>query len=259
MRCPPGQHWSFVQNQCMDPNLAMCPFEDMEEKPQPIAAELPTAPVIRPTTPDSAAPIQRPLVGNANRRPNGPNGSTEPIVVPAGTCPNTGIVNAPVQGNCEEFVICINGQAFPRTCPPGLKLIKIYLTQNLMKIFSGLHFCQDLLVCLNPDIANCGVSCPSTGVSFLPHEDDCNLYYICFGGSPHLMRCPGDTHWSVDNNQCMDPLDAGCEDFDAPIECPETGVESIPYPYDCERYILCVNGMEIPLQCAPGMHFCNCN
>lgn len=109
--------------------------------------------------------------------------------------------------------------------------------------------------CLPPEMANCGVGCPSTGIAFLPHEEDCNLYYICFGGTAHLMRCPGDTHWSVDTNTCMDPLEAGCEDLEAPIECPATGVEQIPYPYDCERYILCVNGMEIPLQCAPGLHF----
>lgn len=168
MNCGPNQHWSFVENQCMDPNLAMCPWEDMEESP---AAAIAPAPVVnnvnRPLTAQQNLPpnFRPPTNGNGNGNGNGPE--------PAAGCPATGVVNVPVRGNCEEFIICINGQEFPRTCP------------------TGLHFCQDRLTCVSPDIANCGVGCPSTGIEFLPHEDDCNLYYICFGGTPHLMRCPG--------------------------------------------------------------------
>lgn len=215
MTCAANQHWSFLLNQCTDPDTAMCPWEDMEE---------PTA-INRPLTSHQMLPPNFIPPNNGNGNGNG--------LQPASRCPATGVVNIPVPGNCEEFIVCFNGREFPQTCP------------------NNLHFCQDLLICVNPDIANCGVGCPSTGIAFLPHEDDCNLYYVCFGGTPHLMRCPGDTHFSVETNQCMDPLEAGCKDFDN-IECPATGIEQIPYPYDCERYILCVNGVEIPLQCAPG-------
>lgn len=38
-------------------------------------------------------------------------------------------------------------------------------------------------------------------------------------------------------------------------ECPEEGIKQIPHPKDCEKYILCVNGMEFERSCAPGFHF----
>jgi hypothetical protein len=154
-----------------------------------------------------------------------------------GNCPATGIVSVPDPESCENFFLCVNGMALPRQCSPGL------------------HFSRTAGTCVHPDVAECVLQVCGPGLGFLPHEDNCNKYYLCFGGNQFPMRCPNDFHWSVETNSCQDPLDAGCEDFDEVIECPATGIEQIPYPDDCERYILCVNGLEIPLQCAPGLHF----
>lgn len=38
-------------------------------------------------------------------------------------------------------------------------------------------------------------------------------------------------------------------------ECPDEGIELIPYPNDCEKYILCVHGDRIKRNCAPDLHF----
>lgn len=38
-------------------------------------------------------------------------------------------------------------------------------------------------------------------------------------------------------------------------ECPDEGIELVPHPNDCEKYILCVNGDRIKRNCAPELHF----
>lgn len=153
-------------------------------------------------------------------------------------CPSTGISSIPNSESCEEYFLCVNGNKLARNCP------------------NGLHFSRSTLTCTDPDTAQCFLDgCPPNELGFLPHEDDCTKYYLCFWGNKHLMRCPNDLHWSVEENACLDEQEAGCEDFDDNIECPPTGIDQIPYPDDCEKYVLCINGVEIVLTCAPGLHF----
>jgi hypothetical protein len=152
-----------------------------------------------------------------------------------GQCPPTGVDSIPNPESCENYFLCVNGARFERDCPVGQ------------------HFSPHLRRCADPDVAECELGCPSTGLAFLPHEDDCNLYYICFNGMRTLMTCPNDLHWSTEANRCMDPDEAGCDE--GAVECPATGIEQIPDPEDCERFILCINGFEIPLSCGPGLHF----
>jgi hypothetical protein len=153
--------------------------------------------------------------------------------------------------------LCINGNALDRQCPPGLHFSPDTLTclhpgKIIISIFKR-KFLIKILISL--DVAQCRINaCHPNDFGFLPNEDDCNAYYICFSGNQIPMRCPQDRHWSTETNSCMDPDDAGCEENDN-IECPATGIEQIPYPDDCEQYVLCVNGMEFVLRCAPGLHF----
>lgn len=35
-------------------------------------------------------------------------------------------------------------------------------------------------------------------------------------------------------------------------QCPDEGIKSIPHPKSCEKFILCVNGQELEMRCAPG-------
>lgn len=44
----------------------------------------------------------------------------------------------------------------------------------------------------------------------IPHPFECNLFFKCANGSPVLMECPVDLHWSIKTNRCERPEDAGC-------------------------------------------------
>lgn len=40
------------------------------------------------------------------------------------------------------------------------------------------------------------------GVEYFPHETDCNKYYWCFNGEPHLEHCGPGTVWDPKINSC---------------------------------------------------------
>lgn len=52
---------------------------------------------------------------------------------------------------------------------------------------------------------------PFNNPIFLPHEEDCSLFYMCFFGDLILYQCSVlGSHWSVELNRCEDPELANC-------------------------------------------------
>ena len=39
------------------------------------------------------------------------------------------------------------------------------------------------------------------------------------------------------------------------MAAPCEGSETMPYPWDCTKYVVCASGKRIQLDCAPGTHF----
>jgi Chitin binding Peritrophin-A domain len=160
-------------------------------------------------------------------------------------CPEEGFKQISHPKNCEKFIVCLNGvKVTTFSCPPGL------------------HFSRANRVCMDPEKAECeieGLSCPAEddmdNLVFIPHPEDCSLYYLCLGGNKLPLSCGNGFHWSVEAQACMAKEDAGCEDFDDTEECPETGIKEISHPEDCELFILCINGQEFERSCPPGLHF----
>lgn len=220
MTCPNDLHWSPHLNICTDPARAGCDGWECDADSTEVS--------FIPNTEDCEAYF---ICFFGNKMPmtcsNGqhwsisenicmsPNDAQCPFDFSArqyadADCPATGVVSIPNPGSCEEYYLCVNGMALPRQCS------------------SGLHFSRTLGTCVHPDVAECFLDgCPPGQLGFLPHEEDCNLYYLCFGGNKHLMSCPNDLHWSVETNSCMDPYEAGCKEFDDVIECPATGIEQV--------------------------------
>lgn len=138
----------------------------------------------------------------------------------------------------------MNGNRFERSCAPGF------------------HFSREIRQCTTPEEANCKGgrrTCPAEddldNLVFLPNEEECSKYYVCWGGEPFPLSCADGNHWSVKAEACVDKREAGCEDFNAPEECPADGIKSISHPKNCGMYILCVNGMQFERNCAAGLHF----
>lgn len=59
---------------------------------------------------------------------------------------------------------------------------------------------------------------------FVPHESDCNQYYICNNGQPLAQNCPPGLHWN--DNHCDWPHNARCESS----ESGESGSGITPKP-----------------------------
>ena len=55
--------------------------------------------------------------------------------------------------------------------------------------------------------------CPAENSKFpvlLPHPDDCNKFYICDSGLPHLKECQPGLHFNAKIKTCDYPRNAGC-------------------------------------------------
>jgi hypothetical protein len=196
-------------------------------------------------------------------------------------------VHIPHEYDCTKFYKCDWGVPKLFECEPGL------------------HFSVTTERCEYPEDANCelgtattrptttrsttslvttttpypvGARCPIdddpfNNPIFLPHEEDCSLFYMCFFGDLILYQCsvPG-THWSVELNRCDDPEIANCRlgqetsslattttrrpwDPRCPlIEDPENPVH-LPHEYNCNLFYRCDNGERLLEYCPGGIHW----
>lgn len=250
LSCPDGLHWSVEAANCVDKAEAGCEDPDNYE-------ECPESGIKSISHPSNCEKYILCVGGNPFPRQCGPglhfSREHRTCVLPedAGCedadeyeqCPDEGIEQIAHPDNCEKFVLCVGGVRHKRNCGPGL------------------HFSPTLRVCVQPDVAECEVSehkCPDTddlgNLVFIPHEDNCSKYYLCFGGDQILLTCSEGLHWNNDEERCMLPSEAGCDD-EAYEQCPEDGIEQITHPSECSMYVLCVGGTRIKRSCAPGFHF----
>lgn len=162
-------------------------------------------------------------------------------------CPAEGIKQISHPDSCDKYILCIGGNKIERRCAPGF------------------HFSRELRNCVAPEIAECEErkwSCPEEddlgNLVFIPNEESCSKYYLCFGGDQIPLSCAEGLHWSIEDEMCVDKKKAGCdfEEEEDDIEvCPESGVKQISHPDNCEKFILCVGGNKFERNCAPGFHF----
>lgn len=148
--------------------------------------------------------------------------------------------------------MCFDGVAVERHCSPGL------------------YFSRAQLRCVRRDDSDCLLdldSCPAendpNNIVFLPEQEDCQLYYVCYDGEPEQFDCGPGLHWDPNNNWCIREEDSECEpNFPLPpireIECPEDTENDIlflPHPEDCQFYFICLNGLSILQRCARHLLF----
>jgi len=214
-----------------------------------------------PTTTTTQAPTQPPVTGDYEFE-----------------CPSAGGA-FPHDIYCEKYFICVNNEATEKTCPEGQLYDLKYDGCN----FAELVYCGDRLrpngtVTMQPTIVpsvtpDPGYTCPQPGGAF-PHDENCELYYLCVEDVPSLEICPVDqlfdTVWAGCNwaelVDCGDrirpngtvtakpttttkspgtgPTEApGTGPTNAPpgdFECPEfAGI--FPDPADCSAFYLCDN------------------
>uniref|UniRef100_A0A182K9J3 Chitin-binding type-2 domain-containing protein n=1 Tax=Anopheles christyi TaxID=43041 RepID=A0A182K9J3_9DIPT len=185
--------------------------------------------------------------------------------------------------DCDKFYKCNFGLICEMKCPPGL------------------HFNARENVCDWPAQAGCeyppiiedppeNAAChpdplcpPGNGVeTFLPHPDNCTLFYKCSWGNACLKECPDGLHWSKVKMRCEWPNLAGCDPNILPDDpncptcpcvpcrskrnachpserCPPVGKQSFSMSFGhklhCNQFFECLSGQACILECPKGLEY----
>nr|XP_016936327.1 peritrophin-1 [Drosophila suzukii] len=101
------------------------------------------------------------------------------------------------------------------------------------------------------------VLCPD-GELFLP-APDCRQYYQCLYGEGILKLCPDGLYWDRELNVCAWDsqfcADEEKKSTEAPALSCSSGLQFLPYPPDCTKFIQCVYNIGIKLSCPSGLYW----
>ncbi|XP_022251041.1 peritrophin-1-like, partial [Limulus polyphemus] len=101
---------------------------------------------------------------------------------------------------------------------------------------------------------------------FLPHTENCSLYYVCDNGLPKLMGCPSPLHFNRQLNVCDYEWRAGCSKNGlktttttepANVCPPQNGKFPVflHHTENCFLYYVCDNGLPKLMRCPAPLHF----
>lgn len=138
--------------------------------------------------------------------------------------------------NCQQYTACENGVVVSRTCP------------------SNLHFDNERQTCNLPENAHCTANCSvCIEGELIPHECQCQEYYLCSGGRLRLETCPDGMLFDDKLLKCLpetshvhckgdkDDDDDGCIG-----SC--TTIDYLSHK-DCRKYCICENGINEIEEC----------
>jgi hypothetical protein len=205
-RCPDGTLWNQEIKACDLPENVECD--------------------LNPTTPSEASTVvvettSRPTTNTPI--PTTPEGPTRP----PNPCPPEGVVFIPVEGSCQDYILCVDGEPHPRRCPDGLLFDPIELKckpkdevdcGKVTNPTSSPSTPSQPETSANPDPSpttpNPGdFHCPA-GVPFIymPHPDTCTLFYWCeFGEFKGISNCGVDLWFSFLKQACVNPYESECD------------------------------------------------
>lgn len=154
----------------------------------------------------------------------------------------------PKKGSCRELFQCVNGFPVLRSCPDKLFFDPI----NLVCTYPAWSHCEEGVPSPPTTVEPEEFLCPTNEISFLPHPDACNKYYVCAGidTTPKEYECKDDYHFSADQLQCVPKELANCK---LGVTCPGDLAEGemiyIAHPTDCTAYFVCMNGQQLEFSC----------
>ncbi|CRL08014.1 CLUMA_CG020982, isoform A [Clunio marinus] len=150
---------------------------------------------------------------------------------------------------CAWYFLCDEDRQVIREdrCPTGHRFDEENQNCNL----------KDLVECyLDEQWANAKCS-EESGISLIPHPYTCSKFTVCFDGDEIYRDCPPGQHFSMFENDCVDPFLADCEiDYNLCKESVESGVPAIVGDSkDCGAFYVCAGATAVPLRCSPGQGF----
>ncbi|VVC89704.1 unnamed protein product, partial [Leptidea sinapis] len=117
--------------------------------------------------------------------------------------------------------------------------------------------------------------CGSGVFGNIPHPIYCNKYYTCFGGTHFLHYCSDGFEYDHTERYCVPISDTGCfatrfnitstsnvvDDVDsttlrnAEDICAPDMSGSVPHPYLCDSFYICINGEAFLMNCSTGFEY----
>ncbi|KFB41679.1 AGAP010466-PA-like protein [Anopheles sinensis] len=89
------------------------------------------------------------------------------------------------------------------------------------------------------------------GMTFEPLPNSCTDYIMCLNSVPYEMSCPPGKSFDSAARLCMDTAQAKCL-LDTKSLCAATtnGINTVAYPNNCSKYLLCIYGEAYEIECA---------
>ncbi|XP_053679006.1 mucin-2-like [Anopheles nili] len=187
---------------------------------------------------------------------------------------------------CDMYYKCNFGMICEMRCPPGLHF---NWRENVCDWpeQAGCEFLPDVPnPPIPPPVSVCHPhpSCPAgdSTETFLPHPNDCTLFYKCSWGKACLKECPDGLHWSVTQMRCEWPFLAGCDPNIPPADpscptcpcvpcrsnrnrcqpssrCPPASMPSFTISFgherNCNQFYECLSGQACVLECPRGLEY----
>lgn len=106
--------------------------------------------------------------------------------------------------------------------------------------------CKKVTVCAFPEQS---INCLSFSWPSL------SRFHLCYRGKPFQMRCISGMYFDEDRKQCDYAQNVKCladganPDANAMPRCSPQGIYSMPHPYKCENFLMCMDGIQTIQQC----------
>nr|XP_012142983.1 PREDICTED: zonadhesin-like [Megachile rotundata] len=178
-------------------------------------------------------------------------------------CPPAGSDQAkriPHECSCHKYYECINGKKFLQHCRNGTEFD--YIREVCDIAARAECYCDENEVLMVQDNV-----CPAEGITRVPHEYDCNLYYNCQNGLKYLGKCLDGHYYNDVIKACDLPENVNCNGktpftttprISEVDECPACNCDNCytRYPHSiCSKYYECNNGNKTVKDCPEGLHF----
>ncbi|XP_065571458.1 chitin-binding domain protein cbd-1-like [Artemia franciscana] len=111
--------------------------------------------------------------------------------------------------DCTSYINCDNGNAWLLYCPNGTLYDATVerCTTNAPCTTSDFIRTSPNIQTATPDP---NFECPEPNGLFA-NPLDCHSFYQCANNTPQFQFCPGNLHFSVEEEQCLDPSEANCQ------------------------------------------------
>ncbi|XP_076678750.1 uncharacterized protein LOC143374479 isoform X2 [Andrena cerasifolii] len=232
----------------------------------------PTTTTPAPTTTTPAPTTTTPAPTTTTPAPT----TTTPAPTTTTPAPTTTTTTTPEPEKCNG--ICMIRDPDPKDCAWYYECTNGH--KEHMKCHEGLQFNPSTRMCDLPQYVKCKVctdtndaetycSCPDTTGDRLPHECQCNKYYICENGNANVKSCPRGYAYDRVKHHCEladtvvcdkspnnEPQNAlGCIGT-CPVHNSErrTPVTYLPH-IECTNFCYCDKGTPVAYECSKGFHF----